>query len=179
VPVTVRLTNYTKRGELFVHQLSAEPLCDPSGVTKCFQATSLVLQPPGESDRSPQIDRLVGRIPLVCRSPLPPLWTLLGRTIRPEASPTKLVPPKPPTKRQAACNSGSARRAVRTESASESRRSAKAELDLSVDSQVETGITATQVEELDDNFLAWLQVEGARSLPTDELAAVLDENGCY
>jgi hypothetical protein len=47
-PLTVRLTNYTKQGKAFVHQLSTEPLRDPSGIIKCFQATSLVLQPPGE-----------------------------------------------------------------------------------------------------------------------------------
>lgn len=48
-PVTVQLTNYTKCGEKFVHHLSAEPLYDPSGIIKCFQATSLVLQSPGEA----------------------------------------------------------------------------------------------------------------------------------
>jgi len=191
VPVTVRLTNYTKRGEVFVHQLSAEPLCDPSGVTKCFQATSLVLQPPGERERNPQIDELVGRIPLVCRSPLPPLWTLLGRTIRPEESACKLVPPKSSNKRQAF--SSASRRAPRSESAGDrprspefardhhqhQRRYPSLEHDPLEPSVAEAGITATQVEELDDNFLAWLQVEGARTMPTDELAAVLEENGSY
>ena len=46
--VAVRLTNYTKKGLPFSHYLSIEPLRDPSDVTKCFQATSLVLQAPGE-----------------------------------------------------------------------------------------------------------------------------------
>lgn len=49
--VSVRLTNYTKLGQPYTHQLSVEPLRDPYGVTRCFQATSLVLSMPGEACR--------------------------------------------------------------------------------------------------------------------------------
>jgi len=44
----VRLTNYTKAGESYDQQLSVEPLLDPSGICRCFQATSLILRHPGE-----------------------------------------------------------------------------------------------------------------------------------
>jgi len=183
----VRLTNYTKRGEIFVHQLSAEPLCDPAGVTKCFQATSLVLQPPGEWERSAQIERLVRRIPLVCKSPLPPLWTLLGRTIRPEEA-CKLSAPKQSTRRQASGSSSSARRGGRIDSRRSSdmagdhrKRAADSKLEMGSSLTADTaGFPDSQVDDFHDNeeLLAWLQVDDARTLHTDELAAVLDENDC-
>ena len=37
-PVSVKLTNYDKLGQSYEHQLSVEPLRDPSGATLCFQA---------------------------------------------------------------------------------------------------------------------------------------------
>ena len=79
MPASVRLTNYTKDGTPYVHQLSVEPLRDPSGETRCFQATSLVLQAPGEppSDKDPAL--LLG-VPAVGA---PPLWPLLGRAMCP------------------------------------------------------------------------------------------------
>jgi len=81
-PVSVRLTNYTKSGEAFVHQLSCEPLRDPSGETKCFQATSLVLQAPGEAPTN--FASVVGAMPPICTNAVPPLWPLLGRAVRPD-----------------------------------------------------------------------------------------------
>ena len=84
MPVSVRLTNYTKSGVPFVHQLSCEPLRDPSGETRCFQATSLVLQAPGESQRDD--DALVSSIPSICNNPVPPLWPLLGRAMLSDAA---------------------------------------------------------------------------------------------
>lgn len=47
-PVSVRLTNYTKSGETYVHQLSCEPLHDQTGRPQAFQATSVVLRKPGQ-----------------------------------------------------------------------------------------------------------------------------------
>ena len=88
--VSVRLTNYTKDGVPFVHQLSCEPLRDPSGETRCFQATSLVLSAPGEPVGD--TDALVGgagALPSISNHIVPPLWPLLGRAVSPtEAMPT-------------------------------------------------------------------------------------------
>ena len=79
MPVSVRLTNYTKSGAKFVHQLSCEPLRDPSGETRCFQATSLVLQAPGEA--ACEDEALIASVPAVSHNPMPPLWPLLGRAM--------------------------------------------------------------------------------------------------
>lgn len=76
-PVSVRLTNYTKSGASFVHQLSCEPLRDVSGVAQCFQSTSLVLRRPGDADTAEEL--AVGQLPLLHRDTIPPLWPLLGR----------------------------------------------------------------------------------------------------
>jgi len=82
-PVSLRLTNYTKTGVSFVHQLSCEPLRDPAGETQCFQATSLVLRRPGEAEAAEEL--AVGHMPTVCRDQVPPLWPLLGsRSLQPE-----------------------------------------------------------------------------------------------
>ena len=93
-PISVRLTNYTKSGEKFVHQLSVEPLRDPAGETRCFQATSLVLQMPGckLEEATPGL----GRPSLISDHPtVPPLWPLLGHAMhRPE--PLRAVPLPPP-----------------------------------------------------------------------------------
>jgi len=75
-PISLRLTNYTKGGESFVHQVSCEPLRDPAGETQCFQATSLVLRRPGEAESAEQ--PAVGHMPMVCTEPIPALWPLLG-----------------------------------------------------------------------------------------------------
>jgi PAS domain S-box-containing protein len=79
--ISVRLTCYAKSGLTFVQQLSCEPLRDPKGETRCFQATSLVLRAPGEllADSA-----AITQIPLVSNSRVPPLWSLLGRTVMPE-----------------------------------------------------------------------------------------------
>lgn len=82
-PVSVRLVNYDKQGRSFEHQLSVEPLRDPSGHTRCFQATSLVLRKPGERSAG-ESSLVAGPIPLVCTDPMPPLWPLLGRAVRPD-----------------------------------------------------------------------------------------------
>jgi len=81
-PVSVRLTNYDKHGRSFEHQLSIEPLRDPSGQTRCFQATSLVVRRPGEQEI--ECASVAGPMPLVCTDPMPPLWRLLGRAVRPD-----------------------------------------------------------------------------------------------
>ena len=78
--ITVRLTNYTKRRERFVHELSVEPLRDPAGITRCFQATSLVLLRPGQA--SADLPSIVSRAPTY-DGMLPALWPLLGRAVRP------------------------------------------------------------------------------------------------
>ena len=83
-PVTLRLTNYTKAGLSFVHHLSVEPLRDPSGVARCFQATSIVLQAPGSPDLSVEGSAAAAQLPLISQNPLPPLWPLLGQAVRPE-----------------------------------------------------------------------------------------------
>jgi PAS domain S-box-containing protein len=93
-PVSVRLTNYTKSGEPFVHQLSCEPLRDPSGETKCFQATSLVLQAPGEAPTN--LAAVVGAMPPICTDAVPPLWPLLGRAVRPDGIDYRAPPRGPP-----------------------------------------------------------------------------------
>jgi len=80
MPVSVRLTNYTKARVPFVHQLSCEPLRDPTGDTKCFQATSLVLQSPGEAQC--EVDPVGGAMPPICTNAVPPLWPLLGRAMQ-------------------------------------------------------------------------------------------------
>ena len=69
-PVSVRITNYTKQGVSFVHQLSSEPLRDASGRTQCFQATSLVLRRPGEEDAAEEIS--IGQLPLLLHDKVPP-----------------------------------------------------------------------------------------------------------
>ena len=79
VPVSVRLTNYTKQGLPFVHQLSCEPLRDPSGEVRCFQASSLVLQPPGEARWTDATDPMARAMPPIhTNAAMPPLWPLLG-----------------------------------------------------------------------------------------------------
>lgn len=75
-PISLRLTNYTKSGESFVHQVSCEPLRDPAGETQCFQATSLVLRRPGEVESAEE--PVVGHMPMVCTEQVPALWPLLG-----------------------------------------------------------------------------------------------------
>lgn len=75
-PISLRLTNYTKDGESFVHQVSCEPLRDPAGETQCFQATSLVLRRPGEAESAEE--PAVGQMPMVCTEQVPALWPLLG-----------------------------------------------------------------------------------------------------
>jgi PAS domain S-box-containing protein len=91
--VSVRLTNYTKSGVPFVHQLSCEPLRDPSGETRCFQATSLVLQAPGETQRDD--DDFVASMPSICSNPVPPLWPLLGRAMLSDAASVRSVTHRP------------------------------------------------------------------------------------
>lgn len=81
--VSVRITNYTKQGASFVHQLSIEPLRDASGRTQCFQATSLVLRRPGEDDSAEEIS--MGQLPLLTHDQVPPLWPLLARAGPPPA----------------------------------------------------------------------------------------------
>ncbi len=98
-PVSVRLINYTKDGLTFTHQLSIEPLRDPSGLTRCYQATSLVLQAPGEAASDTEV--AAGQLPHISTSPLPPLWPLLGRAVRPDvpsvpSSGLGFAPPPPP-----------------------------------------------------------------------------------
>lgn len=86
MPASVRLTNYTKEGAPFVHQLSCEPLRDPAGETRCWQATSLVLQAPGDAEA--EVDPIVGSMPPICTNAVPPLWPLLGRAVRPDDTPS-------------------------------------------------------------------------------------------
>ena len=85
--VSVRITNYTKQGASFVHQLSIEPLRDASGRTQCFQATSLVLRRPGEDDSAEEIS--MGQLPLLTHDqvPRPP----------PRPPPPPLHPSTPPS----------------------------------------------------------------------------------
>jgi len=96
----LRLTNYTKARETFVHQLSIEPLRDPAGETRCFQATSLVLQMPGTSAPD-AVASDFDRPPLMTDQPtVPPLWPLLGRAVRPDEPPptaTRQLPAPAPT----------------------------------------------------------------------------------
>ena len=80
MPISVRLTNYTKGGVPFIHQLSCEPLRDPTGETRCFQATSLVLQAPGETLSADEA-RLLASTPPISYNHVPPLWPLLGRAM--------------------------------------------------------------------------------------------------
>ena len=93
LPTSVRLTNYTKKGEKFIHQLWVEPLRDPAGETRCYQATSLVLQMPGcKEEATPGHTDL----PLISDHPtLPPLWPLLGHAIHQTRSPPPLPTPSP------------------------------------------------------------------------------------
>jgi len=84
-PVSVRLTNYTKSGETFVHQLSCEPLCDESGQAQCFQATSVVLRKPGQPDEVEKALNAVGAARIAGMVSLsssakrcPMLWPLVG-----------------------------------------------------------------------------------------------------
>jgi len=90
--VSVRLTNYTKQGAPFVHQVSVEPLRDPTGTTRCFQATSLVLKMPGEPP---------GRAkPQPSQHPrVTPLWPYLGQTFASAAPPPPPASPPPPALR--------------------------------------------------------------------------------
>ena len=77
--ISLRLTNYTKAGTSYVHQLTCEPLRAPSGATHCFQATSIVLRHPGEAEEAEVL--AVGPMPLlgsVSPQHVPPLWRLLG-----------------------------------------------------------------------------------------------------
>ena len=77
--VSLRLTNYTKAGVSYVHQLTCEPLRAPSGATHCFQATSIVLRHPGEAEETEIL--AAGQMPLlgsVSPQHVPPLWRLLG-----------------------------------------------------------------------------------------------------
>lgn len=87
-PVSVRITNYTKQGVSFVHQLSSEPLRDASGRTQCFQATSLVLRRPGDSDSSEEI--AIGQLPMLFHDQVPPLWPLLSRAGPPTFTPAPI-----------------------------------------------------------------------------------------
>jgi len=87
-PVSVRITNYTKQGVSFVHQLSSEPLRDASGRTQCFQATSLVLRRPGEDDSAEEI--AMGQLPLLLHDQVPPLWPLLARAGPPPFTPAPM-----------------------------------------------------------------------------------------
>jgi PAS domain S-box-containing protein len=85
-PISVRLTNYNKAGLAFTHQLSVEPLKDPSGLTRCFQATSLILQGPGEAECTAEVGAgQLTHLPHLSTNPLPPLWPLLGLAVRPDA----------------------------------------------------------------------------------------------
>jgi hypothetical protein len=88
--VLVQLTNYTKSGASYDHQLSVEPLTDPSGKVRAFQATSLLLRKPGEP-RGAGIQPLL-ELPLISREPLPPLWPLLARAVRPDPPPGGALP---------------------------------------------------------------------------------------
>jgi len=84
-PVSVRLTNYTKAGETFVHQLACEPLRDETGQAQCFQATSVVLRKPGQPDEVEKAlnaigaARIAGMVSLASSSNrCPLLWPLVG-----------------------------------------------------------------------------------------------------
>lgn len=84
-PVSVRLTNYTKSGETFVHQLSCEPLRDETGQAQCFQATSVVLRKPGQPDEVEKALNAVGAARIAGMVSLsssakrcPMLWPLVG-----------------------------------------------------------------------------------------------------
>ena len=91
-PVLVRLTNYTKFGVSYDQQLSVEPLKDPLGVTRCFQATSLIIRPPGDLSLSVDMAR---ELPLISNDAAPPLWPLLARAVRPDSTPQTItsIPP--------------------------------------------------------------------------------------
>jgi len=91
--VAVRLTNYTKSGRKFVHQLLVEPLRDPAGKTRCFQATSLVLQLPGQLLE--ELAPVKGYVPLISDQAVPPLWPLLGRSVVPEHESVPQMQPTP------------------------------------------------------------------------------------
>jgi len=96
MPAAVQLTNYTKFGEPFVQQLFVEPLRDPSGLTRSYQATSLILQAPGEVTPKPEPqtdaqtnvashrEEMIGGLPQMCTNALPPLWPLLSRALPPD-----------------------------------------------------------------------------------------------
>jgi hypothetical protein len=93
-PVLVRLTNYTKAGVPYDHQLSVEPLSDPSGQVRAFQATSLLLCTPGEP-RETRGAAAASALPLIRREAMPPLWPVMARLVRP-GSPPPPVSPMPP-----------------------------------------------------------------------------------
>ena len=52
---SVPLVNYNHIGQPFEHVVYVDPLCDPSGETRYIQATSLVVQAPGEFERPSEL----------------------------------------------------------------------------------------------------------------------------
>jgi len=145
-PVAVRLTNYTKDGLPFTHQLSVEPLRDPSGITRCFQATSLVLQAPGEAHSEVEA-AAVGQMPLLSTNPLPPLWPLLGRAVRPNSHEAH----------EAHDVLGLSRTASSTTTHASAPSRLRAEQPAS---RTDSATAAASVLDDDESFLAWLQAEG-------------------
>eukprot|EP00962_Isochrysis_galbana_P005120 scaffold1400_cov113-Isochrysis_galbana.AAC.7 len=90
-------------GASYDHQLSVEPLTDPSGMVRAFQATSLLLRKPGEPRGA--LDAVAASaLPLISREAIPPLWPLLARLVRP-GSPPPPVLPMPPLHMPGAANS--------------------------------------------------------------------------
>lgn len=124
---SVRVTNYTKSGEPFVHRLSVEPLRDPSGETQCFQATSHVLQYPGEPQGvldSTQIMGGSGQLPLKPSDSLSAEWPLQSRQTSYQA-PERAAP--------------------------------SAHTTASFTCEPSMDVNMSTVDELDDDILSWLQ----------------------
>jgi len=165
-PVSVRLTNYTKAGLAFTHQLSVEPLRDPSGVTRCFQATSLILQGPGEAESAEVGAVQLTHLPHMSTNPLPPLWPLLGLAVRPDApsvpssgmgfshSSLPSAPPMPPPP----THTPDTTRGTHGSSAV---------------SSAHLGACTVELDD-DDSYLAWLQTD---ALPCSSQEGACDEYG--
>ena len=167
MPVSVRLTNYTRSGVPFVHQLSCEPLRDPSGATKCFQATSLVLQAPGEAQSDSDVQAAVGSMPPICTNTVPPLWPLLGRAVssgdlrqQQQREQQKQQPPAPPASRKASASSENPASRLNSDSVSDVQQ-----------------VDGMDDDKFDEDFFSWLEGGGGVDEVTSNFMSSIDGDG--